>query len=295
MSESALIKHLEDVCIAGRKTWDVYEDWLDMCVATLEAMPLHAASAVQHHRAADDTPEVQTLWERLRKTYSKGDFNHFRDAFGALLLEAELRGWKGHGDTWDILGSVYMALNASSNHSGQYFTPWSVASFMAAVSLGDSIEAECRSRVAEAINSGPWGVLGMANGESITQPGKEAIMIMALADAYAHLRPITVCDPACGSGVMMLAAAASCPRWALDYAVVRFYGQDVDRTCVKMAQANMMLYGLNGYSIKLNAAIIGTQVAPAVAVRVAQPEDLVLVEPTVTLQSGRAEQGRLFA
>ena len=291
---AAIVKALESVCLAGRKTWDVYEDWLDITLATLEAMPRHAESAAKHGKPAEDTPEAQALWAALRTRYSRADFEHFRTAFAALVDAAALRGWDGHGGTWDILGDVYMQLNASSNHSGQYFTPWSVARMMAAMQT-EGIDAACRARIAEAIDAGPWGVMGLANGESITQAGKEDIMLIALADAYAHLRPITVCDPACGSGVTLLAFAAACPRWALDYNVVRFFGQDVDRTCVKMARANMMLYGLNGYSIKLNAAIAGAQVATSAAVVIAPPDAPAPAEATITISSARAEQGSLFA
>ena len=46
---------------------------------------------------------------------------------------------------------------------------------------------------------------------------------------------------------MLLAAAAQLPREAVQRGWVRFYGQDIDATCVKMAQANTMLYGLNGW------------------------------------------------
>lgn len=288
---TAILKPLEAVCLAGRKTWDVYEDWLDIVGATLEAMPRHVANAAATGKPADDTPEVQALWADLRTRYGKADFEHFREAFTALVDATSKRGWEGHGGTWDVLGDVYMQLNASSNHSGQYFTPWSVARMMAAMQAQD-VDAACRARVAAAINAGPWGVMGLANGESITQPGKEQTMLLALSDAYAHLEPLTVCDPACGSGVTLLAFAAACPRWALDYAVVRFYGQDVDRTCVKMARANMMLYALNGYSIQLNAAIACAQVAPSAAVTVAPPAPS---PAAIILPSARAEQGSLFA
>ena len=86
-----------------------------------------------------------------------------------------------------------------------------------------------------------------------------------------HLEPLTVCDPACGSGVTLLAAASACPRWALDYNVVRFFGQDIDRTCVKMAQVNMMLYGLNGYGLRLNASLYAPPAELVTAVTLAAP------------------------
>lgn len=288
MTEAAITKVIEDICHSGRKPWDVFEDWLDLTHAMLSALPAHAASVAAHRKYADDTPEVQALFARLRDVYSRKDFDEFGRAFAILLDTAELRRVGRSGDDsapWDILGGVYMRLDASNSRSGQYFTPWSVLCMMAEKTL-DDINAACRARVAAAINAGPWGVMGLANGESITQPGKEDIMLLALADAYAHLEPFAISDPACGSAAPLLAAATRCPQWALDYAVVRFYGQDIDRTCVKMAQINMMLYGLNGYSLKLNAALRTPRVTPVAE----------LPPPhAIILPSARAEQGELFA
>lgn len=55
----------------------------------------------------------------------------------------------------------------------------------------------------------------------------------------------TVCDPACGSGRMLL-AAAKINRFAL------FYGADLDNTCCKMALVNMLLHSLQGEISHMN-------------------------------------------
>ena len=80
--------------------------------------------------------------------------------------------------------------------------------------------------------------------------------------------PIEIYDPCCGSGVMLLAAASCCPRWAIECGKVKFYGNDIDENCVKMARANMMLYGLNGYGIRLAANLAAHG---EITVREAQP------------------------
>ena len=64
-------------------------------------------------------------------------------------------------------------------------------------------------------------------------------------EQYTPERPMTICDPCCGSGMMLLAAASSLPRDFIDQGRVAFYGMDIDPVCVKMAQLNMALYGLD--------------------------------------------------
>lgn len=55
----------------------------------------------------------------------------------------------------------------------------------------------------------------------------------------------TICDPACGSGRMLLAAAKQ-TRHSM------FYGADLDGTCCKMALVNMLLNSLQGEIAHMN-------------------------------------------
>jgi len=55
----------------------------------------------------------------------------------------------------------------------------------------------------------------------------------------------TVCDPACGSGRMLL-SAAKINRHA------RFYAADLDITCCKMTLVNMLLNSLQGEVAYMN-------------------------------------------
>jgi hypothetical protein len=67
-------------------------------------------------------------------------------------------------------------------------------------------------------------------------------------DLSAHTpdHPLTVMDPACGSGVMLLAVASALPREFIDQGRLRLVGVDIDWLCVSMARLNLMLYGLSG-------------------------------------------------
>lgn len=58
--------------------------------------------------------------------------------------------------------------------------------------------------------------------------------------------PLTVADPACGSGRMLVHAAKRVPD-DVDAAV--FYGQDKDAMCAKMTALNLCLFNLDGYAV----------------------------------------------
>jgi hypothetical protein len=58
-----------------------------------------------------------------------------------------------------------------------------------------------------------------------------------------------------GSGVMLLAAAACFPEWAVRLHLVTFVGAEIDPLLVSVAKTNLMLYGLNGYSLRLAEAV----------------------------------------
>ena len=245
---------LKPLLIAGRKTWEVFEDFLDVVEASLTMLPVHAESVAQTGRMAEDTPEIQALWVRLRESYRPAEFEHLRAALN-LLLDRTERVATGHGDNWDVLGETYMTLNAWSAHSGQYFTPWSVASAMAAITCVD-IVAELGRRVLAALDTmrtaDPVGAMLVESALLVGHGlGDTSVLDSYVFPALAlHVEPIEVNDPACGSGVMLLAVAANVPAWATRWMFVRFSGQDIDRTCVKLARINLMLYGLNGWGLR---------------------------------------------
>jgi type I restriction-modification system DNA methylase subunit len=54
---------------------------------------------------------------------------------------------------------------------------------------------------------------------------------------------------------MLLSAAATFPRWAIDMGLVQFYGIDIDPTCVQMCKINLMLHGMNSYFVKCANAL----------------------------------------
>jgi len=82
------------------------------------------------------------------------------------------------------------------------------------------------------------------NGQYFTPtPVCEMISAMTIGEALESRE--TICDPACGSGRMLL-ASAKLNRHS------KFYGADLDSTCCKMALINMLLNSLQGEIAHMN-------------------------------------------
>ena len=89
-----ILKRLERNTAAGAYLSQVFADWLDLTHATLSALPEHLRSAVSEAtapgRLADDTPETQALFARLKARYPQAwAWTNFSEAFAILLNSAE--------------------------------------------------------------------------------------------------------------------------------------------------------------------------------------------------------------
>jgi type I restriction-modification system DNA methylase subunit len=107
----------------------------------------------------------------------------------------------------DILGETFMRLDVNSARSGQYFTPGPVAEMMARM---------------------------MFSREDFEQKVREKGVV-------------TVCDPAVGSGVMLLAFAKVVHRefGRQGTSKLRLYGMDIDERCVLMCRIQIRMNGLD--------------------------------------------------
>ncbi len=245
-----IVSLLEKNTSGDQRPSAIFEDWLDIVTACLEALPAQMKQARKDKTLGEDTPETKALFERLREKYQgKQYWDRFANAFAELLESSD--------EYHDTIGDVYMEFGYPSKQGGQFFTPFHVAKVMASQTMM-GIERIVYDRIKEAAKDDPLAQALLMAG--MVLEGDEAFqwfinrVVPSVADKF---EPIKVNDPACGSGVMFLAAASECPRWMLDMGLIRFCGSDIDATCVKMAQINMMLYGLNGYSIKLLDAVYG--------------------------------------
>lgn len=109
----------------------------------------------------------------------------------------------------DILGELFMRLDVKSTRAGQYFTPWDIAEMMARMQFDRAVFEQ--------------------------QVQENGI--------------VTVCDPAVGSGVMLLAFAKvvhdELGRWGTGK--LRLYGQDIDLRCVNMCRIQLRMNGLDAF------------------------------------------------
>jgi len=238
-----IIRHLSKASETGQANSEIFDDWLDLCLASLEALPSHIKN-MQAELPLVDTPETQALFDRIGKKYRKPEYMQvFSKAFG-LLVEST--------STWtDTIGDVYMEFGIPNKYTGQFFTPWPVAKMMAQMTCMD-IEKQVHDRIQQALKKSLIGQAYLIAGLGLEKEAEAQRWFLekVLPEALPYYQPVTVCDPACGSGVMLLAAGSCCPRWMLDANLIQFYGVDIDMTCVKMARINCMLYSLNGYYLE---------------------------------------------
>lgn len=252
--KAELIKHLTRATVSGHSQDQVFEDWLSLVEASLTALPDHLKAARETGKPAPDSPETQKLFTTLKARYGKHGMEAFQQAFAVLLDSTE--------EYQDLLGQVYMDFAYANTHTGQFFTPWNIALMMART---NDISKMVHERLIAAIHKSSLATAMLLTG--ITLDGEEAekwYFEKVLPAALEHYEPVTIHDPACGSGVMLLAVAATLPPWMNQWGLVQYYGQDIDPTCVSMAKTNLMLYGLNGFAARcLMAAMPDEQKAPA--------------------------------
>lgn len=87
-----------------------------------------------------------------------------------------------------------------------------------------------------------WNLKNKNKGQYFTPP--------QIAKLMAKLTCLkgNVLDPACGSGVMLVAACKNMKYEDLKKS--HFVGQDIDGTCVKMCALNLTFFNLNGFAIQ---------------------------------------------
>ncbi|HEX6292925.1 MAG TPA: N-6 DNA methylase [Herpetosiphonaceae bacterium] len=243
------ILDLLDRCSArcGPSLGQVFTDWLDLVEAVLD--DLHAPWRNLMSGAPAPLPSPATadaVWATLAPRYQHPDAcSLLSQACGALLAGAA-------NQVSDDIGAVSMHACLGDDQRGQFFTPWNVCLAMAQMAILDGAAA-VEARIAAAIAKSPDAQAAHADGSHLA--GDQALawrIARVLPHAAPHIERITVIDPACGSGRMLLAASTQYPAWANALGLVSYVGIDADSLCTRMARLNVKLFGLDG----LQAALV---------------------------------------
>jgi len=236
-----IVSLLEKTSAGGRyRSFEVFEDWLSICCATLQQLPTHIKKRNQNLPLVD-TPETTKLMKRMWSRHSVKSMDYFSQAFAVLMESAAVGGN-------DTLGDVYQEYANPKPGAGQFFSPMPLAQVMA-WAMCQSIEKEVSQRIIDAVDRSPMAKAAAMAGLMLKEEDLLAYYLGRVVPlSLPEYQPYVISDPACGSGVMFIAAAEQIPAWILNFNLVRFYGMDIDETCVKMAQTNLMLRGLNGYA-----------------------------------------------
>ena len=257
---------LERICRrSGQSPHTVYADLVNLTEATLQRLPDQVIAAGQTGRFAPDPPAIAERFAQVKARYrDRFDdvWTDFAQAF-ALLLDASAPGLAAYADGSpgmgpDILGGVFQQWVNPTGRGGQVLTPWNLGLVMARTLTGPTFEREIHDRLKQALTH-PDNLLGHA--ALLTSAGIEDpafawdwFMQTLVPVALPYLSPITVSDPCCGSGALILCHAACCPVYAVQTGLVKYFGQEIDPLLQMTAAANLLLYGLNGFGLRLTAA-----------------------------------------
>jgi hypothetical protein len=244
----AILKPLLEI---SHFTYHQPEEIWDQFLALCEALYLGMARASRDGTMPNEIselPEVRQVEATIRPRYRE-KWEQVAACFGQAFIALNDASQSFN----DVLGSVFMGWVMGDAWHGQFFSPWPIGLMMAQMNPVLPLVLE---RVREAEEQNPE--LAMLSLGVMMREGEEARRFFVerlVPVARAVVEPVSICDPACGSGVMLLAAASLLPDWVLAYGFVEFHGIDIDLTCVRMARVNLLRYGISQRFIRHGNAL----------------------------------------
>jgi|GEM_PF-1260074 len=175
---------------SGHNLARIWDDWIS-------SMALAIANKCDRRPAAVERREAEYM--QIVKAHKRETMFAYRD-----MLHAVIRGM----DTdlpFDLLGSVYMALELGSSHAGQFFTPTDVCTLMVRM----AVEPEDLREIVE-------------------------------RDGF-----VTTCEPSIGGGAIVLPVLSAIYEAGLvPFHHLHVVGIDVDYTVLRMAYVQLSLLGV---------------------------------------------------
>jgi hypothetical protein len=145
------------------------------------------------------------------KRYERAEVERFPQML-ALLVD-----WLECGFA-DCMGELFMSLELGDHWKGQFFTPYSVASLMAGITLGDVKEQVQRNGF------------------------------------------VSICEPACGAGAMVIACADAIASQGVNYQeAMHVTAVDVDSTAAQMTYLQLSLLHIPAIVVQGNSLTLETR------------------------------------
>lgn len=186
-----LVKKFDSLC--GRHSrWNIWADWIEM-----SAIAISNAVDLAHRE------EREKAYLKIKDKYTTSEMQVFSEMLGTVIAALN------RNPDQDFLGELFMRLELSNSHAGQFFTPYNVCKVMSALNCGDELKHK--------IDEKGW---------------------------------ISVNDPACGAGAMLVAFANDCVTREINYQQsILFTAQDIDFTVGMMCYIQLSLLGCAGYVV----------------------------------------------
>ena len=231
----------------GYQPYQVFHDWCDYGCGMMRMVPLDlkriAATGTITSRIEELPEDLRDLELRMRHRYERHlerATNIFSQALDVMLEAADQV-------VFDWAGTVFEHMDLSGD-GGQFFTPWPLAMSMANL---QRFSEQVTRMLLEALNHpdnlyGAVALIAWRVAEMLPADAQQTYFLKHVVPAaQPFIKPLAICDCACGSGRLLLAAAAHIPHWAVLGGVVNFTGMDISAVCVSMARFMANVYGLN--------------------------------------------------